>query len=335
MLVDGKWSEAWRPVQSTDAKGGFVRQISSFRNWVTPDGAAGPTGGGGFRAEPDRYHLYAAFGCPWATRILIARQLKQLEDVVSVAIVEPAMTDQGWRFGDYPGADRDAVNGATYLHEIYTLADPHFTGRATVPALWDKERRTIVNNESADLLRMFNSGFGALADISIDLCPADLRAAIDALNAEVYGSLNNGVYRAGFATTQVAYEEAFVAVFATLDMLERRLERGPWLMGDRLTEADIRLFVTLARFDAAYHGLFKCNLRRIADHANLSAYLARLIAIPAFRDTFSLDHIKGGYYSIKALNPAGIVPLGPKLAWAPQIKPDALWTPPGSRPKYH
>jgi putative glutathione S-transferase len=317
MLVDGKWSEAWRPVQSTDAKGGFVRQISSFRNWVTPDGAAGPTGGGGFRAETDRYHLYAAFGCPWATRILIARQLKRLEDVVSVAIVEPAMTDQGWRFGDYPGADRDAVNGATYLHEIYTLADPHFTGRATVPALWDKERRTIVNNESADLLRMFNSGFGALADTSIDLCPADLRAAIDALNAEVYGSLNNGVYRAGFATSQVAYEEAFVAVFATLDTLERRLERGPWLMGDRLTEADIRLFVTLARFDAAYNGLFKCNLRRIADHANLSAYLARLIAIPAFRDTFSLDHIKGGYYSIKALNPAGIVPLGPELGWAP------------------
>jgi putative glutathione S-transferase len=317
MLVDGKWSEAWRPVQSTDAKGGFVRQISSFRNWVTSDGAAGPTGGGGFRAEPDRYHLYAAFGCPWATRILIARQLKRLEDVVSVAIVEPAMTDQGWRFGDYPGADRDAVNGATYLHEIYTLADPHFTGRATVPALWDKERRTIVNNESADLLRMFNSGFGALADTSIDLCPADLRAAIDALNAEVYGSLNNGVYRAGFATSQVAYEEAFVAVFATLDTLERRLERGPWLMGDRLTEADIRLFVTLARFDAAYNGLFKCNLRRIADHANLSAYLARLIAIPAFRDTFSLDHIKGGYYSIKALNPAGIVPLGPELGWAP------------------
>jgi putative glutathione S-transferase len=317
MLVDGKWSEAWRPVQSTDAKGGFVRQISSFRNWVTPDGAAGPTGGGGFRAEPDRYHLYAAFGCPWATRILIARQLKRLEDVVSVAIVEPAMTDQGWRFGDYPGADRDAVNGATYLHEIYTLADPHFTGRATVPALWDKERRTIVNNESADLLRMFNSGFGALADTSIDLCPADLRVAIDALNAEVYGSLNNGVYRAGFATSQVAYEEAFVAVFATLDTLERRLERGPWLMGDRLTEADIRLFVTLARFDAAYNGLFKCNLRRIADHANLSAFLARLIAIPAFRDTFSLDHIKGGYYSIKALNPAGIVPLGPELGWAP------------------
>jgi putative glutathione S-transferase len=316
MLVDGKWSEAWKPVQSTDAKGGFVRQISSFRNWVTPDGAAGPAGEGGFRAEPDRYHLYASFGCPWATRILIARKLKRLEDVVSVAIVEPAMTDQGWRFGDYPGADRDAVNGATYFHEIYTRADPHFTGRATVPVLWDKEHATIVNNESADLLRIFNSGFGGLADPSIDLCPADLRADIDELNGEVYDSLNNGVYRAGFATTQVAYEEAFAGVFATLDKLERRLSRGPYLIGERLTEADIRVFVTLARFDAAYHGVFKCNLRRIADHANLSAYLVRLIAIPAFRDTFNLDHVKRGYYSIKALNPSRIVPLGPKLGWA-------------------
>jgi putative glutathione S-transferase len=313
MLVDGKWSEAWKPVQATDAKGGFVRQISSFRSWVTADGAPGPTGEGGFRAEPDRYHLYASFGCPWATRVLITRKLKRLEDVVSVAIVEPVLTDEGWRFGD-----RDAVNGATYLHEIYTRADPHFTGRATVPALWDKERRTIVNNESADLVRMFNSGFGELADASIDLYPEDLRRDIDALNAEVYPSLNNGVYRAGFATTQLAYEEAFVAIFATLDALERRLAAGPFLMGDRLTEADIRVFVTLARFDAAYHGQFKCNLRRIADYANLSAYLARLIALPAFRDTFNLDHIKRGYYSIKALNPSRIVPLGPELKWAPR-----------------
>jgi glutathionyl-hydroquinone reductase len=317
MLVDGKWSETWRPVSTTDATGGFVRQVSSFRSWVTPDGAAGPTGDAGFRAEPGRYHLYAAFGCPWATRVLIAHKLKRLEDVVSVAIVEPMMTDQGWRFGDYPGTDRDTLNGAAYLHEIYTRADPHFTGRATVPALWDRQRRTIVNNESADLLRMFNSGFGVLADASIDLCPEDLRAAIDALNEETYASFNNGVYRAGFATTQVAYEEAFVGVFATLDMLERRLQRGPYLMGERLTEADIRVFVTLARFDAAYHGLFKCNLSRVADHPNLSAYLGRLIAIPAFRDTFKLDHIKRGYYSIKALNPAGVVPLGPELGWAP------------------
>jgi len=316
MLVDGKWADAWQPVQATDAKGGFVRQISSFRSWVTPDGAAGPTGEGGFRAKRARYHLYAALGCPWATRVLIARKLKGLEDVVSTAIVEPVMTDQGWRFGDETGADRDAVNGATYLHEIYSRADPHFTGRATVPALWDRERRTIVNNESADLLRIFNSGFGALADDAIDLYPEDLRAGIDALNDEVYPSLNNGVYRAGFATTQVAYEEAFAGVFGMLDALERRLGKGPYLFGDRLTEADIRVFVTLARFDAAYFAQFKCNLRRIADYPALSAYLARLIRLPAFRETFSLDQIKRGYYSIKALNPSRIVPVGPELPWA-------------------
>ncbi len=319
MLVDGKWRGAWQPVQATDAKGGFVRQISSFRSWVTPDAAAGPTGEGGFRAERGRYHLYVALTCPWATRVLIARKLKKLEDAVSVSIVEPAMTDEGWRFGDYPGATRDSVNGATYLHEIYTRADPHFTGRATVPALWDKERRTIVNNESADLLRMFNSGFGALADEAVDLYPQDLRAEIDALNGQVYPSLNNGVYRAGFATTQEAYEEAFAGVFAMLDALERRLGPGPCLFGERLTEADICVFVILARFDAAYHGQFKCNLRRIADYSGLSAYLARLIALPAFRETFSLDHIKRGYYSIKSLNPSRIVPLGPDLAWAPRL----------------
>jgi putative glutathione S-transferase len=319
MLVDGKWADAWQPVQTTDAKGGFVRQISSFRSWVTPDGAAGPTGEGGFRAERARYHLYAALTCPWATRVLIARKLKRLEDVVSVAIVEPVMTDQGWRFGDELGADRDAVNGATYLHEIYSRADPHFTGRATVPALWDRERRTIVNNESADLLRIFNSGFGALADDAVDLYPEDLRSGIDALNDEVYPLLNNGVYRAGFATTQEAYEEAFAGVFAMLDALERRLAKGPYLFGDRLTEADIRVFVTLARFDAAYHGQFKCNLRRIADYPALSAYLQRLIGLPAFRETFSLDQIKRGYYSIKALNPSRIVPLGPELPWAPRL----------------
>jgi putative glutathione S-transferase len=317
MLVDGRWNGAWQPVQATDGKGGFVRQISSFRDWVTPDGAAGPTGKSGFRAETGRYHLYAALGCPWATRVLIARKLKGLEDVVSTAIVEPVLTDQGWRFGDYPGATgADALNGATYLHEIYSRADPHFTGRATVPALWDKEGRTIVNNESADLLRIFNSGFGALADEAVDLYPDDLRARIDALNDEVYPSLNNGVYRAGFGTTQEAYEEAFRGVFAMLDALERRLAKGPYLIGERLTEADIRVFVTLARFDPAYHGQFKCNLRRIKDYPALSAYLVRLIAIPAFRETFSLDHIKRGYYSIKALNPSRIVPLGPTLPWA-------------------
>ncbi len=317
MLVDGKWTDAWQPVQATDAKGGFVRQASKFRSWVTPDGAAGPIGEAGFRAEKGRYHLYVALTCPWATRVLIARKLKRLEEVVSVSIVEPAMTDEGWRFGDYPGSTRDAVNGATYLHEIYTRADPHYTGRATVPALWDKERGTIVNNELAELLRMFNSGFGALAQEPPDLYTPALRRAIDALNDEIYPSLNNGVYRAGFATTQAAYEEAFAGVFAMLDRLEARLASGPYLLGELLTEADIRLFVTLARFDAAYFGQFKCNLRRFSDYPRLSAYLDRLIALPAFRETFNLDHIKRGYYSIKRLNPTGIVPLGPELDWAP------------------
>ncbi len=313
MLVNGKWSAHWDPVQASDGKGGFVRQTSSFRNWVTPDGAAGPTGAAGFAAEPGRYHLYAALICPWASRALIARKLKGLEKIVSCSIVEPAITDEGWRFGDYPGAGRDETNGATYMHQIYTRADPHFTGRATVPVLWDRKQKTIVNNESADIVRMFNSGFGALADDSIDLYPASLRAQIDALNERVYPNLNNGVYRAGFATTQSAYEEAFLAVFAMLDELEDRLREGPFLFGAPLTETDIRVFVTLVRFDAAYHGVFKCNLRRIQDYPNLSAYLRRMLAVPGVRETVSIDHIKRGYYSIKALNPNGIVPLGPEL----------------------
>jgi putative glutathione S-transferase len=314
MLVNGQWTDAWQPVQATDAKGGFVRQVSSFRHWVTPDGAPGPTGDRGFKAEPGRYHLYAAYICPWASRILAARKLKQLEEVVSVAIVEPTLTDQGWRFGDFPGADRDAENGATYLHEIYTRADKNFTGRATVPVLWDRERKTIVNNESADLLRMFNSGFGALAD-GPDLYPEALREKIDALNEEIYPRLNNGVYRAGFATTQAAYYEAFGAIFAMLDALEARLAAGgPFLFGAALTETDIRLFVTLIRFDAAYHGIFKCNLRRVKDFSALTAWLKTMLAVPGLRETVNIDHIKRGYYSIKALNPNGIVPLGPDLS---------------------
>lgn len=314
MLVNGKWVADWQPVQAKDEKGGFVRQTSSFRNWVTPDGSAGPTGEGGFAAEPDRYHLYVALICPWASRTLIGRKLKKLEDVISLSVVEPALTEQGWRFGDYPGSDRDAVNGATYMHELYTRADPQISGRATVPVLWDKKRGTIVNNESADILQMMNSGFGDLADSTYDLYPADLTEDIDALNARIYPRFNNGVYRAGFATTQVAYEEAFHEVFAMLDELEDRLADGRnFLSGDKFTEADIRLFVTLVRFDVAYHGLFKCNLRRIADYANLSRYLERILAIPGIRETVNIDHIKTGYYSVKALNPTGIVPLGPQL----------------------
>ncbi|MDH7809218.1 MULTISPECIES: glutathione S-transferase family protein [unclassified Rhizobium] len=314
MLVDGKWTAEWHPVQATDKKGGFVRQTSGFRNWVTPDGSTGPTGEGGFKAEAGRYHLYVALICPWASRTLIGRKLKKLEDVISVSIVEPALSDEGWKFGDYPGSDRDGLNGFAYMHEAYTSADPHYTGRATVPVLWDKKTKTIVNNESADILRMLNSGFGDLADNGIDLYPEDLRDAIDALNDHIYPRLNNGVYRTGFATTQLAYEEAFADVFATLQELDTRLASGgPFLFGDRLTETDVRLFVTLVRFDAAYYGLFKCNLRRIADYRALQAYMMRVLNIPGVRGTVNIDHIKRGYYSIKALNPTLIVPVGPDL----------------------
>lgn len=317
MLVDGKWTTDWQPVQAKDEKGGFVRQISSFRNWVTPDGSAGPTGKDGFKAEAGRYHLYVALICPWASRTLIGRKLKKLEDVISVSVLEPTLSDQGWRFGKYPDADRDVLNGATYLHEIYTQADPVFSGRATVPVLWDKLLGTIVNNESADILRMLNSGFGDLADHSVDLYPIDLRAEIDALNARIYPALNNGVYRAGFATTQLAYEEAYAEVFDMLDALESQLGDGrAFLLGERFTEADIRLFVTLIRFDVAYYSLFKTNRKSIVDYHCLSAYQARILAIPGVAGTVSIDHIKRGYYSIKTLNPTGIVPLGPEMPTA-------------------
>ena len=321
MLVNGEWTEDWQPVQATDAKGGFVRQTSSFRSWVTPDGAPGPTGEGGFKAEAGRYHLYVALICPWASRALIGRALKGLEDAISVSVVEPALTAQGWRFAETPeggplGAGPDPLLGATYMHQIYTAADPQVSGRATVPVLWDKQRKTIVNNESADILRMLNSGFGDLASDAWDLFPEDLREEIEALNEAIYPRLNNGVYRAGFATTQLAYEEAFADVFAMLDELEARLEDGrPFLTGDRLTEADIRLFVTLIRFDAAYHGVFKCNLRRLVDYPALTALTGRVLDLPGVRATVSIDHIKRGYYSIETLNPSGIVPVGPALPW--------------------
>ena len=315
MLVDGKWSATWQPVQGTDAKGGFVRQMSSFRHWVTPDGAAGPTGESGFAAEAGRYHLYVALICPWACRTLMARKINKLDQAISISIVSPVLTDEGWRFGGFPGATEDHLHGAAHMHQVYTRADPRYTGRATVPVLWDKKRDTIVNNESADILRILNAGFGDLADNAVDLYPEPLRAEIDALNEQIYPRLNNGVYRAGFATTQEAYEEAFHDVFGMLDELEARLATRTWLVGERLTEADIRLFVTLIRFDAAYHGAFKCNLRRIVDYPALDRYVARVLAIPGARETVDLDHVKRGYYSIKSINPNGITPLGPAPRW--------------------
>lgn len=309
MLVNGRWTANWQPVQGVDAKGGFVRQTSSFRNWVTPDGSAGPTGEAGFKAEAGRYHLYVALICPWASRTIIGRRLKGLVDVISMSVVEPELTDEGWRF-----ATPDPINGATYMHEIYTRADPTISGRATVPVLWDRQQNTIVNNESADILRMLNSGFGDLASSEYDLYPEALHTEIDALNDYIYPRLNNGVYRAGFATTQLAYDEAYADVFAALDTLEARLEGKSFLLGEKLTETDIRAFVTLVRFDAAYHGLFKTNFRRIADYRNLQAYMLRVLGIPGIRETVNIDHIKRGYYSIKSLNPNGIVPRGPYIA---------------------
>lgn len=310
MLVDGKWTEDWQPVQKADEKGRFVRQTSSFRNWITPDGSAGPTGTGGYKAEAGRYRLYVALICPWASRTLIARRLKGLEDLIPITVVAPALSSQGWQFGGYPGADADPLFGYTYMHELYTRADPHFTGRATVPVLWDTKTDTMVNNESADIVRMFDTAFEGLVSSHIRLYPADLAADIDALNARIYDQLNNGVYKSGFASSQAAYDEAVEGVFSMLDELEERLD-GPFLFGDRLTETDIRLFVTLIRFDAAYHGLFKTNRRRIADYPKLQAHMERVLRLPGVRQTVDMDHITRGYYSIKTLNASGIVPTGP------------------------
>ncbi|MCE3027290.1 glutathione S-transferase family protein [Salinicola sp. DM10] len=312
MLVEGVWKENWQPVQAQDEQGRFIRQTSPFRHWITPDGAPGPTGQGGFRAEKGRYHLYVAYICPWASRTLMVRALKGLEEVIGVTVVNPCLTDQGWRFGGYPGADEDTLNGARYLHELYTRADSTISGRATVPVLWDTLTGTIVSNESADIVRMLNSAFTGIVDRGPDLYPAELAVEIEALNAYLYKDLNNGVYQAGFATTQRAYEEAYEKVFAALDAMEARLADGrAYLFGERLTETDLRLFVTLVRFDAAYHGLFKCNRNTLLAMPNLHAYMTRILAIDGIADTVRIDHIKAGYYSIKALNPNGIVPAGP------------------------
>jgi putative glutathione S-transferase len=311
MLIDGKWEGDWQQRARADRTGQFIRESSSFRHWVTVDGSAGPTGTAGFKAEPGRYHLYVALNCPWACRALIYRALKKLDDVISVSITAPEFTDQGYGFRAVPGAIIDPLHNVRYVHQLYTHADANFTGRPTVPVLWDKHQDTLVNNESSDIIRMFNSAFDAFGDAAVDYYPANLKDQIDALNERVYGALNNGVYRAGLASTQDAHSQAVVDVFACLDELEVRLNGQSYLLGERITETDWRVFVTLIRFDVAYYGLFKCNLKRLLDYPNLSRYLHALHAVPGVAATVNFDHIKKTYYSIRKLNPSGIVPLGP------------------------
>lgn len=307
LLVNGRWHDRWYDTESTGGR--FVRETAGFRDWITADGSSG------FPAEAGRYHLYVSLACPWAHRTLLFRKLKGLEDAIGVSVVDPYMGEQGWRFSQAPGCVPDTVNGAEYLHQIYTLAVPDYTGRVTTPTLWDREKRTIVNNESADIIRMFNSEFDRIAHHSQrDFYPPDLRHAIDRVNEGVYHDVNNGVYKAGFATAQTAYEEAFRVLFARLDALDEHLARSRYLLGERLTEADWRLFTTLVRFDAVYYGHFKCNLRRITDYPNLSGYLRELYQTPGVVDTVNVDHIKQHYYrSHRTINPTGIVPLGPAL----------------------
>jgi glutathionyl-hydroquinone reductase len=312
LMINGELREDW--LESETERGEFVRKESLFRNWVTADGAPGPTGEGGFAAEPGRYHLYVSWACPWAHRTLIFRKLKGLEDLISVSVVNPYMHEPGWTFEPHPGSTPDHVNGARHLHEIYTLADPEYTGIVTVPVLWDKRRKTIVNNESAEIIRMFNSAFDAFTGCRTDYYPAHVRAEIDAVNERVYETLNNGVYRAGFATSQRAYDRAFDALFDTLDWLEARLGRQRYLAGGQITEADWRLFTTLVRFDAVYHGHFKCNRRRLIDYPNLWGFTRELYQMDEIADTVHLEQIKTHYYgSHRQLNPGGIIPRGPEL----------------------
>ena len=312
LLIDGKWSAD--EVGGTDAQGRFQRKASSFRNWVTPDGAPGPSGEGGFRAEAGRYHLYVALACPWAHRTLIFRKLKGLEAMIGVSSVHWFMGEDGWTFAPGPGVAGDPILGARFMHEVYSAADPGFTGRVTVPVLFDKTTKRIVNNESSEIIRMMNSAFDGIGAATGDYYPAGLREEIDALNARIYETLNNGVYRTGFAATQAAYEEAVRPLFATLDFLDERLASRRYLCGSQITEADWRLFTTLIRFDPVYVGHFKCNLRRIADYAHLSGYLRELYQMPGIAGTVDFQHIKNHYYqSHKRVNPTGIVPLGPVM----------------------
>ena len=313
LLIDGEWHDRWYDTESTGGK--FQRDTSKFRNWITPDGAPGPSGEGGFAAESGRYHLYVSLACPWAHRTLIFRALKGLEEHIDVSVVHPDMLSDGWEFRtDYPGATGDRLYGLPFARDLYTMAQPDASGRVTVPILWDTQRETIVSNESAEIIRMFNSAFDGITGNTDDYWPQDLREAIEPVNARIYDTVNNGVYKSGFATTQEAYEEAVTPLFDSLDWLEERLSQNRYLMGDRLTEADWRLFTTLIRFDAVYHGHFKCNRARIVDYPNLWGYLRELYQWPGVAETVNFDHItRHYYYSHDTINPHRIVPIGPTL----------------------
>ncbi|MEM6640458.1 MAG: glutathione S-transferase family protein [Pseudomonadota bacterium] len=312
LLQDGKWVDRW---YDTKASGGrFERKASSFRNWITADGTPGPSGRGGFKAQKDRYHLYVSLACPWAHRTLIFRKLKGLEDMFPLSIVHWRMADRGWTFECGDGVAGDAIHNADFLHQVYTAADPTYSGRVTVPLIWDKQESTVVSNESSEIIRMMNSAFDQAGATPGDFYPEALRSEIDEVNARVYTTVNNGVYKSGFATTQSAYEEAVVPLFETLDWLETRLSGQRYLVGDRLTEADWRLFTTLIRFDPVYVGHFKCNRRRIVDYSALSGYLRDLYQTPGVPETVNMNHIKRHYYvSHGTINPTGVVPIGPEF----------------------
>ncbi|MEM9771669.1 MAG: glutathione S-transferase family protein [Cyanobacteria bacterium P01_D01_bin.73] len=312
LLVDGVWHDQWYDTKSTGGK--FKRQDAMFRNWVTADGSPGPSGKGGFKAEPGRYHLYVSYACPWAHRTLIFRALKGLEDVISVSVVHWLMREHGWTFADGEGVIPDSVNQVDFLHQVYTKAIADYSGRVTVPVLWDKQTQTIVSNESSEIIRMLNSAFDGVGAKPGDYYPAELRAEIDELNARIYPTVNNGVYKAGFATTQDAYEEALTPLFESLDWLEARLDKQRYLTGDRLTEADWRLFTTLLRFDPVYYSHFKCNLRQLRDYSNLWGYVRDLYQTPGVAATVNMNHIKRHYYQSQiTINPTQVTPVGPIL----------------------
>ncbi|WP_318472025.1 glutathione S-transferase family protein [Photobacterium leiognathi] len=312
LLVDGKWHTDWYDTKSTGGK--FERKASSFRNWITKDGSAGITGEAGFKAESNRYHLYVSLACPWAHRAIIYRQLKGLDSMIPMSVVNAYMGENGWNFEAGDGVVADPIFNAQFLHQIYTQADPDYTGRVTVPVLWDKHKQTIVSNESADIIRMLNSAFDDVGAVKVDFYPQTLRQQIDELNDFVYANINNGVYRAGFATTQEAYDEAVIALFDALEVIEQRLSTQRYLLGEHITEADWRLFTTLVRFDAVYVGHFKCNLKRIVDFPHLWGYVRDLYQVEGVAQTVDIDYIKAHYYgSHETINPTRIIPKGPEL----------------------